>query len=72
MSTVFKMNFKNLAGMTQGVVEKKTSEIAGRCGPGYKGDVIQTDRPHGAVRAQTPQARRENAKNNTLLKAMHW
>ncbi|MGE8691838.1 hypothetical protein [Bifidobacterium bifidum] len=37
---------------------------------GYEGDVIATDRPHGAVRATTRHARRSNAKHNTLLKAL--
>lgn len=37
---------------------------------GYVGDVITTDRPHGAVRAVDRHARRSNAKHNTLLKAL--
>ena len=37
---------------------------------GYTGDVIATDRPHGAVRATDMQARRSNARHNTLLKAL--
>ncbi|ETJ39752.1 hypothetical protein Q604_UNBC06375G0002, partial [human gut metagenome] len=31
---------------------------------------ILTDRPHGAVRAETYEARLRNARENTLLKAV--
>lgn len=36
----------------------------------YKGDVIHTDRCHGAVWAGDQYARRSCAKHNTLLKAL--
>lgn len=65
------LNFHNLAKATEGVVTQYTDAIAGRAGEGYMGDVIWTDRPHGAVRATTYKARVDNAKHNTLLKAVH-
>ncbi|ADB10067.1 phage protein [Bifidobacterium dentium Bd1] len=37
---------------------------------GYKGDVIKTDRPHGAVYPADIYSKRSNAKHNTLLKAL--
>ena len=52
------------------MIEEKTAEIAARAGKGFVGDVIMTDRPHGAVRAETYKARAKNARENTLLKAV--
>lgn len=37
---------------------------------GYQGNVITTDRPHGAVWAGDIHSRRSNAKHNTLMKAL--
>ena len=37
---------------------------------GYEGDVMTTDRPHGAVWAGDLHSRRSNARYNTLLKAL--
>lgn len=37
---------------------------------GYEGDVIPTDRAHGAVWAADQHSRRSCAKHNTLLKAL--
>ena len=65
-----KLNREALATLTRPMIEEKTAEIAARAGKGFVGDVIMTDRPHGAVRAETIQAKRKNAKHNTLLKAM--
>lgn len=64
-----KLDFPALAGMTRGLVADKTNQIASRAGEGFVGDVMWTDRPHGAVRATTRQAARRNARDNTLLKA---
>ena len=63
------IKFDNLAATTQPLVEDTTSRIASAAGDGYVGSVIWTDRPHGAVRATTYKARRDNYLNNTLLKA---
>lgn len=65
-----KLNFEALASMTQALIVERTRQIAARAGDGYEGSVIWTDRPHGAVRATTFKAKRGNAKNNTLLKAV--
>lgn len=64
------LNMQALGKLTQPLIEQTTREIAGRAGEGFVGDVIWTDRPHGAVRAETPKARASNARHNTLLKAM--
>lgn len=37
---------------------------------GYQGDVITTDRPHGAVWAGDLHSRRSNRAHNTLMKAL--
>lgn len=68
-NVVVKLNMDALGAATQGAIEELTAKIATRCGSGYFGDVIWTDRPHGAVRATTYKARLDNARHNTLLKA---
>lgn len=68
--TKVRLNMQALGKLTQPLIEQTTREIAGRAGEGFVGDVIWTDRPHGAVRATTFKAKRDNAKNNTLLKAV--
>ena len=65
-----KINSTTLTALTLPVIEQLTQEITNRAGEGFVGDLIITDRPHGAVRAETIQAKRKNAKHNTLLKAM--
>lgn len=65
-----KLNMEALAALTRPMIEEKTAEIAARAGKGFVGDVIMTDRPHGAVRAETYKARAKNARENTLLKAV--
>ncbi|WP_195393511.1 hypothetical protein [Actinomyces urogenitalis] len=70
MSVKVQLNADALTALTQGVIEQTTAEIAARAGEGFVGDVITTDRPHGAVRADTDAARQRNARENTLLKAV--
>lgn len=65
-----KLNREALVALTWPMIEEKTAEIAARAGKGFVGDVIMTDRPHGAVRAETYKARAKNARENTLLKAV--
>lgn len=65
-----KLHKDALAALTRPMIEEKTAEIAARAGKGFVGDVIITDRPHGAVRAETYKARVKNARENTLLKAV--
>lgn len=68
-NVIVRLNYQALGQTTQAAIETLTSEIAERCGDGYVGDVIWTDRPHGAVRAVTRKAHVDNARNNTILKA---
>lgn len=63
------LDFPALAAMTKTLINERTRAIAAQAGDGYLGDVIWTDRPHGAVRAITAKAGRDNARHNTLLKA---
>lgn len=65
-----KLHKDALAALTRPMIEEKTAEIAARAGKGFVDDVIMTDRPHGAVRAETYKARAKNARENTLLKAV--
>lgn len=56
-------------------IERRTQAVTAAAngmtqGGGFVGDVITTDRPHGAVRAETWRARGSNAKHNTLLKSL--
>lgn len=73
--TRFQIDIEVLCEMVRPAVEEHTARIAATAGDGYVGDVItsrgKVPRPHGAVRATTWEARRDNAKNNTLLKAVH-
>lgn len=65
------LNADTLNALTKPAIEQLTQEIAARAGEGFVGDVIITDRPHGAVRPATVHARRSNLKHNTLLKAVN-
>ncbi|MGV4375276.1 hypothetical protein [Trueperella pyogenes] len=73
--TKLQINIGTLCDMVRPAIEGHTARIAATAGDGYVGDVITSrgkiPRPHGAVRATTWKARRDNAKNNTLLKAVH-
>lgn len=70
-----KINWDAVARATRPAIEQFTSQITARAGEGFAGDVIQgtgrKPRPHGAVRADTYTARARNARENTLLKAVH-
>lgn len=53
----------------EAVLEAKASEIAARCGNGYAHDTYMTPgRVVASVFAETPEAMRDNAKNNTILR----
>lgn len=55
----------------QTVIEGKVSEIQGRCGNGYEQEVkVGRKRVYGQVYTDTIRAKKDNAKNNTLLKAV--
>ena len=55
----------------QTVLTSAASEIRQRCGEGFSQDVyIGRNRANAMVWAETPEAKQENLKNNTLLKAV--
>lgn len=70
VTTKFKLDYEAIAKMSMGVVDDAVLAAADRAGEGFEGDMIWTDRPHGAVYATTFKARRKNAKENTLMKAV--
>lgn len=70
VTTKFKLDFEAIGKMSMGVVDDAVLAAVDRAGDGFEGDIIWTDRPHGAVWADTFKARRRNAKENTLMKAV--
>lgn len=55
----------------QSILSAKASGIRNRCGDGYSHDVqVGKNRAIAMVKAETPQAKKENLENNTLLKAV--
>ncbi|OFI49526.1 hypothetical protein BG261_02805 [Floricoccus tropicus] len=72
----FKLNYAGIgqlmksSGM-QSMLEEKASEVQGRAGPGYKKDIyVGKTRANAMVYASTYEAKKDNKKNNTLLKAV--
>ncbi|MDZ5589956.1 hypothetical protein [Enterococcus cecorum] len=75
-------NFKfklNRAGVSQlmksaemkSVLISYASNIRNRCGDGYEQDIyVGSNRANAMVSAATAKAKRDNKKNNTLLKAV--
>ena len=55
----------------QSILREKASEITGRCGDGYESDlVVGKNRANAMVWPETSAAKRDNIKNNTILKAV--
>lgn len=55
----------------QSVLTNYASNIRNRCGSGYEQDIyVGTNRANAMVSAATIKAKRDNKKNNTLLKAV--
>lgn len=53
------------------VVDEYATAIKNRCGEGYENDSYKgKTRVNAMVYADTPQAKRDNIKNNTILKAV--
>lgn len=53
----------------QALLGEKAAAIAGRCGDGYESDVYMTPgRAIASVFTATPEAARDNSKNNTILR----
>jgi len=56
----------------QSVLEEKATEIRKTAGSGYAQDIyVGKTRANAMVYAETYQAKKDNYKNNTLLKAVH-
>lgn len=69
VTTKFKLDYEAIGKMSMQAVDDAVLAAVDRAGEGFEGDIIWTDRPHGAVWATTFEARRLNAKENTLMKA---
>lgn len=55
----------------QGVLSQKGAEVQNRCGDGYdQSDKVGKKRAYVTIYASSFKAKRENKKNNTLLKAL--
>lgn len=55
----------------QGILEEKAENIRKRCGSGYESNVyVGKRRANAMVRTKSYQAKRDNQRNNTLLKAV--
>ena len=76
MLKLFKINKPGVSeimksGEMQAILSGKAKEIAARCGSGYGTDIyIGKTRANASVGAITKKAKRDNYKNNTLLKAV--
>lgn len=72
----FKLNRKGVAELMksaamQEVLTEYATAIKNRCGDGYTQDIyVGRNRANAMVSAETYQAKRDNLKNNTILKAV--
>lgn len=72
----FKLNRRGVADLMksaemQTVLNEHATNIRSRCGDGYEQDVrIGRNRANAKVSAATYQAKSDNMKNNTILKAV--
>lgn len=75
-STKFKLNRSGVAALLksaemQKVLSDKATAIRNRCGDGYEQDIhVGKNRANAMVSAVTHQAKSDNLKNNTILKAV--
>ncbi|MGY4105130.1 hypothetical protein ACWOA0_05850 [Ignavigranum ruoffiae] len=73
----FVLNKKGVAELMksaqmQNILTEKASAISDRCGSGYEHDVyVGKNRANAMVKTSTFAAKKDNLKNNTLLKAVH-
>lgn len=76
MANKFKLNHSGVGQLLkstemQNVLTEKATAIRNRCGDGYEQDIhVGKTRANAMVRATTYQAKKDNMKNNTLLKAV--
>ena len=74
---VFKLNRKGVAELMksqamQGILKEHATTIKNRAGDGYEQDIhVGKNRANAMVKAETFKAKKDNSKNNTLLKAVH-
>ena len=74
--TKFKLNHAGVGQLLkssemQGVLQEKATSIRNRAGEGYAQDTyVGKNRANAMVYADSYQAKRDNMKNNTLLKAV--
>lgn len=72
----FKLNYSGVGQLLksaemQNVLTNKAMEIKNRAGEGYAQDIyVGKTRANAMVYAETYQAKKDNLKNNTLLKAV--
>lgn len=72
----FKLNRKGIADLMksdemQGILNEKATAIRNRCGDGYEQDIyVGKNRANAMVSAESVKAKKDNLKNNTLLKAV--
>lgn len=72
----FKLNRQGVANLMksaemQAVLNAKATEIRNRCGDGYEQDArVGKNRANAMVYANTYQAKADNLRNNTILKAV--
>lgn len=72
----FKLNYKGVGELMkseamQTVLKEHATNIKNRCGDGYEQDIhVGKNRANAMVSATTYQAKRDNLKNNTILKAV--
>lgn len=72
----FKLNRQGVANLMksaemQAVLNDKATEIRNRCGDGYEQDArVGRNRANVMVYANTYQAKADNLRNNTILKAV--
>ncbi|WP_427814290.1 hypothetical protein ACQKTA_04175 [Enterococcus sp. 22-H-5-01] len=72
----FKMNYAGVGQLLksaemQNILEEKATSIRNRAGEGYKQDIyVGKNRANAMIYADSYQAKRDNLKNNTLLKAV--
>lgn len=73
----FKLNRTGVADLMksrtmQSVLSEYAKRIKDRAGDGYEQDIyVGKNRANAMVKAKTFKARKDNSKNNTLLKAVH-
>lgn len=75
-SVEVKLNREGVAALMkssemQSTLQNIAKDVASRCGDGYQSDVfVGKNRANASVMARTAAAKRDNIKNNTILKSL--